>query len=613
MATPTKAAAPTIVPTGFDQVLHLRYRLYLPAVLGLPLLAVYDALRSFVWRQEDYGPEALTRLSSKGFLAAAPTQTQIGGVTHLARETVNRSLRKLERMGWIIVDESSRPGTPKVYRLGLKAGDTFGGSEAPYADAVMGGWYSALDAKARAQHKTAYRHLPSHLQVQLVTAHLTSLKGGVIGRSHPAPTAAAHTLHFAPEQALAGGCDPVAGGCDRGSTPPPVTPKKPENWVEENQGVTTPSEGGGGVILDHRGCDRMSHQYPEVRVNKPAESLDFPPKQPVYIDSIHRHSLTTFGRTLRTSYSESSLHSASVVQATAGDPRSLRSHGPPSGLAAHRQETPHGASNPPAQTLTPVPPAPFPFGVEGVTPAKVRVTSSAGTQKEAAPVPVYRFNPSRTAQDPSEGEISSPRAVSGDSREAVSSLKSVVEDAQARSREALAQKNERRMERQRAKERKVDNLASTQSYRQQKSAAMRLEQVWREEMSTAFPDIPQATWFKRGPKGVMARKEGKLASDLIDAYGAEEVVTDLVQTFVRHFASDFSQMLTKQPDSVPTFGLFYACHASVAAEAPKVRRRHDAIGQYEAWKAANAHNDFAVPPPELEAAYKVALAKKGKK
>ena len=223
-------------------------------------------------------------------------------------------------------------------------------------------------------------------------------------------------------------------------------------------------------------------------------------------------------------------------------------------------------------------------------------------------MPVVRFNPSRTAQDPSEGEIVAPDPVSG-----LSVLKGVVEEAQARSREALAHKNQKRLDRERAKERRLDNLSSDRSYRQQKSAAMRLEDVWKEEMSTAFPDIPQAAWFKRGPKGVQARKEGKLASDLIDAYGSAEVVTDLVQTFVRHFASDFSQMLTKQPDSVPTFGLLYACHASVAAEAPKVRRRHDAIGQYEAWKAANSNNDFAVPPPELEAAYKAALAKKGKK
>lgn len=228
-------------------------------------------------------------------------------------------------------------------------------------------------------------------------------------------------------------------------------------------------------------------------------------------------------------------------------------------------------------------------------------------------MPVVRFNPSRTAPDPSEGEIVAPDPVSGDSRVALSSLASVVADAKVRSQQALEAKHQKRLDRDRARQQKANNLTSDRSYRQQKSAAMKLEDVWREEMSTAFPDIPQAAWFKRGPKGVMARKEGKLAADLVDAYGDDAVVADLIQTFVRHFTTDFSMMLTKQPDSVPTLGLFYACHTSVAAEAPKVKRRHDAIGRYEAWKAANSGNDFALPPPEMEAAYKAALAKKGKK
>ena len=610
-------------------------------------MAVYDALRSFIWRQENYGPEALTYLATQGFLGAAPAQSQIAAVSGLTRETVNRNLRKLEGMGWIIPDASlTLVGQPKVYRMGLKACDTFGGSESVYAEGVMAGWYERLDAQAKQQHGAGYKHLKTPEQKALVTALLKAqpaLKGGVTPaahrgeggvtlESHPHPriedglggVTQAHTLHFAPvsegcdaaPQAPAGGCDAPAGGCDARLTPSPITPPKPENWPLENQGVTTYRLGEGGVILNHTPCDPRSHLTPSYRTSKRAKSLRFRPKKSGYIDSIHRNSLTTFGRNLRTSYSGSSLHSVSVeLAAPTGVTRSLRSHASPSEASAVTDLTPT-SPRPPAQTPTPVPPPPFPAaeagGVtlpEGVTEAEVRVTAP----QEAAAMPVYRFNPSKTAPDPSEGEIVAPDPVSGDSRAALASLQSVVEDAKVRSQQALAQKNQKRMERERARERKADNLSSTQSYRQQKSAAMRLEGVWREEMSTAFPDIPQAAWFKRGPKGVMARKEGKLASDLIDAYGDEGVVTDIIQTFVRHFATDFSQMLTKQPDSVPTFGLLYACHASVAAEAPKVKRRHDAIGQYEAWKSMNAGNDFALPPPELEAAYKAAMAKKGKK
>jgi hypothetical protein len=172
---------------------------------------------------------------------------------------------------------------------------------------------------------------------------------------------------------------------------------------------------------------------------------------------------------------------------------------------------------------------------------------------------------------------------------------------------------EAKMVRRRAKEQKQANLTSDKGYRAQKQAAQRLEGVWREQMGERFPDLPQIAWFKREQNKVVARKEGKLISDLLDGYGGDEaVVSDLIETFVQQWAT-FGPMLTKSADSVPTVGLLYACHATVAAESARLKKRSDAITEYEQWQKANGHNAFASPPPALEAAYKAAMAKgKGK-
>lgn len=152
---------------------------------------------------------------------------------------------------------------------------------------------------------------------------------------------------------------------------------------------------------------------------------------------------------------------------------------------------------------------------------------------------------------------------------------------------------------------------------------MRIEEVWREEMGQAFPDIPQIAWFKKERGKVLARKEGKLVADLIDGYGGDEaIVTGIIRSFVQRW-DVFGPMLTKTIDSVPTLGLLYACHASVLAESRKLaakpvpakpRTSVSVIDEYETWMRDHSGDSFARPPAELEAAYLAAKAKlkKGK-
>jgi hypothetical protein len=194
--------------------------------------------------------------------------------------------------------------------------------------------------------------------------------------------------------------------------------------------------------------------------------------------------------------------------------------------------------------------------------------------------------------------------------EGIEQLVPEIEAAKERTRLAHTEA----MRKEQSKKQKRANLSSDKSYAAQKTAAQEVEQVWREEMRVAFPDLPQIAWFKREGFKLIARKEGKLAADLLDGYGGDVgVVSAMVESFLRNW-DVFGPMLTKQEDSIPTFGLLYACHASVAAESVKLRKRSEVIERYQAWERENAGNAFAVPPADLEAAYRAATAKpKGKR
>lgn len=200
-------------------------------------------------------------------------------------------------------------------------------------------------------------------------------------------------------------------------------------------------------------------------------------------------------------------------------------------------------------------------------------------------------------------------ALAGPAADPKEELAALVERVRAQSRAAL----EAKVQKIKAREAKRANLASDKAYRSQKPAAMRLEQVWRDRMAQKFPNVPQMAWFKREGMKVTARKEGKLVADLIDGYdGNEALVEEILTSYVDRW-EHFGPMLTKQGNSIPTIGLLYAAHATVLAETIRLRDQNDVVAQYEAWKAENMADPFAVPPPELEAAYKATLAKRAKK
>jgi hypothetical protein len=183
----------------------------------------------------------------------------------------------------------------------------------------------------------------------------------------------------------------------------------------------------------------------------------------------------------------------------------------------------------------------------------------------------------------------------------------VVEQAKARSRAAV----EVKLQKARGKERKKANLTSDSAYRNQKPAALRIEQVWREEMLAAFPDLPQIAWFKREHGKLIARKEGKLVADLLEGYGGDETsVLRLVRGFVVHW-DKFGPMLTKSHDTEPTIGLLYACHASVMVELRRIDKLP--LGathtDYAAWLESVKHDPFAAPPPEMLALHKASKAR----
>jgi hypothetical protein len=180
----------------------------------------------------------------------------------------------------------------------------------------------------------------------------------------------------------------------------------------------------------------------------------------------------------------------------------------------------------------------------------------------------------------------------------------VVEQAKQRSRAAV----EAKFQKQRTKERKKANLTSDAPYRSQKPAAQRIELAWREEMGQAFPDVPQITWFKREGGKLLARKEGKLITDLLEGYGGDEATVEhLVRGFVTHW-DKFGPLLTKTRDGVPTIGLLYACHASVFAELRRLIKTPMNKTEYAEWLATVKHDPFAVPPPELLAAHRATKA-----
>lgn len=154
-------------PEGFDAVPHLRHRLFLPSLLGLNVLAVYDALRSLTWREEAYGPAKLVERLREGFLVAQADYEKLALMTGLGRGRIREHLSKLENIGWLIPHRQGNRSS--YYELGVRR-EAGGGrwAEVPYADGVMTGWHNAVVALAQSQHQMQLKSLSPVQQKALV-------------------------------------------------------------------------------------------------------------------------------------------------------------------------------------------------------------------------------------------------------------------------------------------------------------------------------------------------------------------------------------------------------------------------------------------------------------
>jgi hypothetical protein len=671
-----QTSSSAVVPTGFDQVLHLRHRLHLPSLLGLQTLAVYDALRAFVWRQETYGPDDLCERTVLGFLSAKVSQSQLAEVSGVSRPRVNQQLRKLANLGWIVM--GGRTGRDKIYELGIRRPQGSTWAEAVYADAVQQSWYEKANDHAKACWGTSYRKLSpanQHATAADVLNKAGALPTGyVMPVVHLKPTAGPKLKQSKPQRALSKSVLPPV---ERLDVPfwfhPPLTDSEACDVPGKTDGIqlnlrqplenaavwnfsgnircpqaldvpgerkeTETVESASAKSLNYRGsesdiaelrCPLREHQMSPERTSETGYDIDFQPSfqgvttaENPYIHSGHRMPSPTgkgsntsylilspfgsgsepsaafvcLGRSLDSGFSASPLNSFPLLNSN-------------SLLNSFPEPEPEPTPKPPVPLapLSPVEPSPR-LSAENLG---TSVTGSEDPPRNEEPRVTLpnRTRASDPTQPPTGTPSEAPEAVPG-AGEALpvvppdlSAVMAVVEQAKQRSRAAV----EAKFQKQRTKERKKANLTSDAPYRSQKPAAQRIELAWREEMGAAFPDVPQITWFKREGGKLLARKEGKLITDLLEGYGGDEATVEhLVRGFVTHW-DKFGPLLTKTRDGVPTIGLLYACHASVFAELRRLIKTPMNKTEYAEWLATVKHDPFAVPPPELLAAHRATKA-----
>ena len=171
------------VPTGYDQVLHIRYRLFLQDLLGIKVLAVYDTLRSLIWRQDDYGIDALRCAANQGFLAAKSTERELSKISGVTREKVKECLQRLVALGWITPYVPSAPQKPfdlpfgvKVWELGLRVCHGGVWTESLYATGQQELWYAAADARSQERWGLPYRKTSPQTQKETSSDTLIALQ-----------------------------------------------------------------------------------------------------------------------------------------------------------------------------------------------------------------------------------------------------------------------------------------------------------------------------------------------------------------------------------------------------------------------------------------------------
>ena len=113
-------AGPPVVRQFFRQTFDV-FDLGVQAVLGPRLLATYDVLRRYIWRDKRSGDRMAVRLFMEGVLVAPVKQRRIAALVGVSRQTINVHIAKLESMGWIRVLENELGG-PRLYVLGSHDG-----------------------------------------------------------------------------------------------------------------------------------------------------------------------------------------------------------------------------------------------------------------------------------------------------------------------------------------------------------------------------------------------------------------------------------------------------------------------------------------------------------
>lgn len=77
------------------------YRSGISAVLGHNLIMLYNALKCYIYRDLDSGSISLKRLSGDRYLVAEVSQVKLSRLLGMKRQTVNKLLQQLEKIGWI--------------------------------------------------------------------------------------------------------------------------------------------------------------------------------------------------------------------------------------------------------------------------------------------------------------------------------------------------------------------------------------------------------------------------------------------------------------------------------------------------------------------------------
>lgn len=203
------------------------------------IVLLYDVLRRFVWRSDEYGAEFTQKLRREGFLVSPVRQATIGEMLGYDRpRTISENLRLLKDLGWVRVHTDALSNTT-CYALGETVRDSLGQTHEVYwADAYLSGLMEALREAARAQHgpEATLRALPMSERIAFCKSYL---------KRHRLPSQDSDPVD--PQE---GQFDPLGGETPtdtpfRGHGYPPSatadTPP-PQNRSSNKKGSTNPSE-----------------------------------------------------------------------------------------------------------------------------------------------------------------------------------------------------------------------------------------------------------------------------------------------------------------------------------------------------------------------------------